>query len=277
MAIKIVTDSTADLSPAVCEQLGITVVPAIVRFGDEEFRDGVDITPSEFFKRLVVSAVHPQTSQPSPADFAKAFHRAAITASGIISINVSSKLTGIYNSAVQGKALANEKCPIEVVDSTFVSVGLGHIVLAAAKAAKAGATLNEVLSEARKAISGTKMVALLDTVAYLVKGGRVNIIKGAASKLLGLKPILTINNGEIIQSGLVRTYSQGINRIADFVKNQKDIVSLAIAHSGVPHRVTELKEKLADIVRPDSIDIIELGPALGVHGGPGVIAIAVQV
>ena len=276
MTINIVTDSTADLSPTICREWGITVVPAIVRFGHEVFRDGVDITPEDFYTRLATSPVHPHTSQPSPEDFANAFRQASATSQGVVSIHATAKLSGIYNSALQGKAIVGEKCPIVVLDSRFTSVGLGLVVLAAAKAARAGATMSEALTEARQAITEIKMLGLFDTMEYLIRSGRVSHIKGIASRILGIKPILTFKDGEIVQSGLARTYNRGVSKIVDFVKSQKRIVSLAIAHSRVPNRVAELKEKLADFISPETVMVSELGPALGVHGGPGVLAIAVR-
>ena len=136
--------------------------------------------------------------------------------------------------------------------------------------------MSEALTEARQAITEIRMLGLFDTMEYLIRSGRVSHIKGIASRILGIKPILTFKDGEIVQSGLARTYNRGVSKIVDFVKSQKRIVSLAIAHSRVPNRVAELKEKLADFVSPETVMVSELGPALGVHGGPGVLAIAVR-
>jgi DegV family protein with EDD domain len=276
MTINIVTDSTADLSPAICREMGITVVPAIVRFGNETFRDGVDITPEDFYTRLATSPIHPNTSQPSPEDFAVAFRKVSASADGIVSIHSTSKLSGIYNSALQGKTASGERCPITVVDSRFTSVGLGLVVLAAAKAARAGAILSDVIVEVRKAISEIKMLGIIDNLEYLIRGGRISRFKGTASQILGVKPVLIFKDGEIVQSGLVRTFNHGVRRIADFVQSQKSIAALAIAHSRIPGRVIELREKLQDLIPPETVIVSELGPALGVHGGPGVLMIAVR-
>ena len=276
MTIHVLTDSTADLPTSVCKELGITVVPAIVRFGNEIFRDGIDITPEDFYTRMEISPIHPCTSQPSPEDFATAFRKVSSTSQGIVAIHSTSKLSGIYNSALQGKNLSGETCPIEVLDSCFTSVGLGLVVLAAAKAARAGAVMNGVITESRKAISEIKMIGIIDNLEYMIRGGRISRFKGTASQLLGVKPVLMFKDGEIVQSGLVRTFNHGVRKIAEFVENQTRVAALAIAHSRIPNRVAELKEKLGHLVLPEPILVSELGPALGVHGGPGVLMVAVR-
>jgi DegV family protein with EDD domain len=274
MTIHIVTDSTSDISPELARENGITVVPALVRFGNEQFRDGVDLTPDEFYRRLQTSPYHPSTSQPSPADFAAVFETLAPTSSGIICITISSKLSGIYNSAVQGKSLTYNRCPIEVVDSGFNSVGLGLVVLATARSARLGAEMEDILNQTSTTLKQIHMLGVFDTMKYLVRGGRVTKIKAAAAALLGVKPMLTFKNGEVSQAGLVRTYSRGLNRLADFVKGFSKVSDLAIAHSQVPERVAELKSKLEGVFPVDRIWTADLGPTLGAHGGPGVLLIA---
>jgi DegV family protein with EDD domain len=276
MTIHVITDSTADLSASTCKELEIAVVPAIVRFGNDTFRDGVDMTTDDFYERMVTSPVYPCTSQPSPEDFSITFRKVSAMSQGIVSIHSTSKLSGIYNSALQGKNSISETCPITVLDSSFTSVGLGLVVLAAAKAAKAGAMMNEVIAEARKAISEIKMIGIVDNLEYLIRGGRISRLKGTASKLLGVKPLLIFKEGEIVQSGLVRTFNHGVRKIAEFVENQTRITALAIAHSRIPHRVTELKEQLTHLIILEPILVSELGPALGSHGGPGVLMVAVR-
>ena len=137
MAVKIVTDSTSDLSPQVAQELGITVVPVYVRFGERVYRDGVDISEDEFYQKLVGSPIHPATSQPSPADFADVYKKLSRQADEIVSIQVTSKLSGTYNSALQGRELVKTGCRIEVVDSLSVTMGLGLIAMAAARLAEA--------------------------------------------------------------------------------------------------------------------------------------------
>ena len=174
MSVKVVTDSTSDISPEVARALGITVVPVYVRFGDEVYRDGIDISNDGFYQKLVTSFVHPATSQPTPQDFAQAYSDCSKEAEGIISIHVSAKTSGTYNGALHGKKMMKGECPIEVVDSKFTSVGLALVVMAAARLAQAGESLPGVFEETRKAIDQVRMLGVFDTMKYLVLGGRIS-------------------------------------------------------------------------------------------------------
>jgi DegV family protein with EDD domain len=276
MTVRIVTDSTADIPLSLVEELGIKVVPVIVRFGNQEFRSGVDLTSNEFYLKLTKSEIHPHTSQPSPEDFAKIFREVESDCEGIISINISAKLSGTINSANQGKLLASGKCPIEVVDSRFNSIGLGLIVIQAAKLARAGESLSRILETIKSSIEKTKMMGIFDTMKYLVRGGRVSSIRASAARILNVKPMLTFRDGEVVQAGLVRSYDRGINKIVDFVRNQGKILDLAITHSMVAERAADLKSRLRELFPVNNILVTELGPALGVHGGPGVLLVALR-
>ena len=152
MTIKIVTDSTADLPPQLAKELGITVVPVYLRFGDEVFRDVVDISQDEFYRRLTHDHIHPSTTQPSPQDFIDVYKELSKKADGIISIHVSSKLSGTYNSALRGKEAVEKECPIEVIDSEVVTMGLGQLAIAANTMAQSGKSLQQVAKEVKQMI-----------------------------------------------------------------------------------------------------------------------------
>jgi len=147
VVIKVVTDSTADISPQLAQEMGITVVPVYVRFGGRVYRDGVDITQDEFYQKLASSPVYPSTSQPTPADFANVYTGLAKETGEVISIHLSRKTSGTYESALQGREMASPACQVEVVDSMSVSMGLGLVTLVAARLAKAGESLPTILSE----------------------------------------------------------------------------------------------------------------------------------
>ena len=274
--VKIVTDSTSDIPAEITKNLGITVVPCYVRFGKEVFRDGVDLHTEEFYKKLIVSHIHPNTAQPSPGDFADFYNKLAESTDSIVSIHISSKLSGVYNSALQAKKLVDSKCQIEVVDSFFNSVGLGLIVIAAAKLANSGANMQLVLEEVTHAISQIKMLGIFDTLKYMIRGGRITKLKGAIASVIGVKPMLTFRDGEVIQAGLARTYSKGMHKLVEYVKSNMPITDLAITHSAFLEGAKSLKKYLADIFPEERILISELGPALGVHGGPGVLLVAIR-
>ena len=274
--VKIVTDSSSDIPTEIAKNLGITIVPCYVRFGKEVFRDGVDLNTEEFYKKLAVSDIHPNTAQPSPGDFLDFYNKLVDSTESIVSIHISSKLSGVYNSALQAKKLVDSKCQIEVVDSLFNSAGLGLITIAAAKLANSGAKIQSVLEEVAKAITQIRMLGIFDTLKYMIRGGRITKLKGTIVSVIGVKPMLTFRDGEVVQAGLARTYSKGVDKLVAYVKSNLPITDLSIVHSAFLEGATGLKRRLADIFPEEGILISELSPALGVHGGPGVLLVAIR-
>lgn len=276
MTVKIVTDSTADLPVQLAQELGITVVPVYLRFGDKVYRDGVDISHDEFYQKLVEGPIHPSTSQPTPADFTEVYQKLSQEADGIVSIQVTSKLSGTCNSALQGREMAGVRCHIEVVDSLSTSMGLGLIAMAAARLAEAGKSLPEVLEEVRQVIPSIRLLGVFDTLKYLLLGGRIGKVKALLGGMLNVKPMLTMRDGELHPAGLARTRSKGIERLIDFVKNALNIQELAIVHSTTPDEASSLRERIGSIFDERRIHLARLGPALGVHGGPGALIVALR-
>jgi DegV family protein with EDD domain len=275
-SISIITDSTADIPPEIALQNKITIVPVYVRFGEHVYRDGVDLTPAQFYEKLRVSTESPSTSQPSPEDFSRAFTEAAQYSSGIVSIHVSSKISGTYNSALLAKHLLPIKIPIEVIDSRLNSAGLTLAVLAAARSAREGKDINSVTADTLKAISQIGMFGMFSTLKYLAKSGRVNKAIAIAGNFLNVKPLLTFHDGEIVRAGFVRSLPQGINRIIKFVEARKPISELMIVHSDIAAQAEELKKSLSNYIGANRIIVGQLGAALGTHGGPGVLVVAVR-
>lgn len=276
MTVKIVTDSTCDLSPQVVQELGITVMPVYVRFGEKVYRDGIDISYDELYQKLVTDPIHPTTSQPPPGDFADVYKKLSKETDEIVSIQVTSKLSGTYNSALQGRELVKAGCHIEVVDTLSVSMGLGLIVMAAARLAKAGESLQSVMVEIKQAISQIHLLALFDTLKYLHRGGRIGKAKALLGSVLNVKPLLTLQDGEFVPASQVRTRAKGIERLFDFAKNALNIQELAVIHSTTPDEAGSLREQIGSIFDKSRIHLARLGPALGVHGGPGTIGVVVR-
>jgi len=274
MTVKIVTDSSADLPPQLAQQLGITVVPLYVRFGSEVYRERVDISDDEFYQRLLHGPTHPVTIQPSPQDFVNAYQELSPEADGIVSIHISSKLSGTCNSALQGKEMTDKGCPIEVVDSQLVSVGLGLISMAAATVAKTGADLQRVVEEVKQTIPNSHLLCLIDTLKYLLLGGRIGKAKALVGSLLKVKPLLTLKEGETVPVGQARSRSKGIERLFDFVKNATDIQDLAVAYSTTLDEAQALAERMGSIFTKEPIKVVRLGTTLGVHLGPGALVVA---
>ena len=273
MTIKIVTDSTADLPPTLAQELGITVVPVYLRFGDQIYHDRVDISEDEFYDRLLHDPIHPSTTQPTPQDFTTIYQKLSQEADGIVSIHVTSRLSGTYNSAIQGKELAEVGCPIEVVDSQTVSMAMGIIAIAAAKMARSGKSLQQVAAEVKQIIPNIHLLILFDTLKYLAKGGRIGKAKELLGSVLNVKPLLSIKDGELVPIGQVRTRSKGIQRLFEAVKNTAGIKDVSIAYSTTLDEAQILAERVGSIFPREQITLARVGPALGVHAGPGALAI----
>jgi DegV family protein with EDD domain len=276
MTIRIVTDSTADLPSALTDELNVTVVPEYLRFGDQVYRDRVDIGEDEFYQKLQDGSVHPKTSQPTPQDFAEVYNRLSPEADGIISIHLSSKLSGTYDSAVQGKKMMGEGCPVEIVDSRTVSIAMGLAVVQASRMAKSGMGLRQIVDELGRIIGDVRILILFETLKYLAKGGRIGKAKALLGSVLSVRPLLTVRDGELVPSGQVRTRSKGMDRLLDFVQNARGIQDLAILHSTTPDEARALVERTNSIFPRERTILARVGPALGVHGGPGVLAIALR-
>ncbi|MGD9117071.1 MAG: DegV family protein [Dehalococcoidia bacterium] len=276
MTVKIVTDSSADLPDELVKELGITVVPLYVRFEDEVLRDRVDISEDDFYQRLTEGPIHPNTTQPSPQDFVDVYRKLAKSADGIVSIHLSAKLSGTCSSALQAKGVVANECPVEVVDSETLSMALGLLVIAAARAAKEGKSLDEVEAVARETLPKIHLLALLDTLKYLLLGGRIGKAKALLGSLLSVKPILTLKDGEVVPGGQVRTRAKGMDRLFEFVENSKDIQELTVVHSTTPDEAEALAERLGSVFDKAKIIISRLGPVLGVHIGPAALIVAVR-
>jgi DegV family protein with EDD domain len=276
MAIKIVTDSTADLPAVLVKELDVTVVPEYLSFGDQVYRDQIDISEDDFYHRLVTGAIHPKTAQPTPNDFAGVYETLSKTADGIISIHLSSKLSGTYDSALRGKNMIPAAAKIEVIDSQSVSIAMGLSVIQAAKMARSGASLKQITDAIRKIKEDVHFLILFDTLKYLAKGGRIGKGKAFLGSLLNVKPLLIIKEGELVPSGQVRTRTKGVELLVDFVRNTPEIEDLAVLYSTTPDDAHNLIERLSPLFPKERIIFSRLGSALGVHGGPGVLGVALR-
>jgi DegV family protein with EDD domain len=274
MKVRVVTDSTADLPPQLAKELGITIVPVYLRFGDKVYRDRVDISEDEFYQRLLHDPIHPSTTQPSPQDFVDVYKNLAQGADGIISIHVSSKLSGTYNSALCGKEVVEKECPIEVIDSQVVTMGLGQLAIVANTIAESGKSLQRVVEEVKQMIPSIHLLGLLDTLKYLALGGRIGKVQALLGSVLSVKPMLTIKNGELVPAGRVRSRAKGIDILFDFVENAVDIQDLAIVYNTALDEAQALIERIGSIFPKERIRLARLGPALGVHTGPGILFVA---
>jgi DegV family protein with EDD domain len=273
MTIKVVTDTTADLPRELAQELGITMVPIYVRFGEEVYRDRVSISEDEFYQRLEHTTVHPGTTQPGPQDFLEVYQKLSPGADGIVSIHISGKLSGTVNSALMAKDMLETGCPVEVVDTQAVSMGLGLITIVAATMANAGEGLDKIVAEVKQTIPKIHLLALFDTLKYLLLGGRIGKAKALLGSILNVKPMISVKDGEIVPAGQVRTRAKGIDKLFDFVKDAVDIQDLAVVHTTTLDEAQSLAEHLGSTFDRKRIKIARVGPALGVHTGPGALIV----
>jgi DegV family protein with EDD domain len=276
MPVKIVTDSGADLPEQLAKELGITVVPIYVRFGEEVYRDRVTISEDEFYERLTHDPVYPSTTQPGPQDFLEAYQKLSAEADGIVSIHISGKLSGTYNSALMARDMLEGGCPVEVVDSETLSMSVGLIVIAAAEMAKAGESIDKIVEAAKQAIPETYLFFLLDTLEYLKRGGRIGKAKALMGSILNVKPMLTVKDGELVPVGQARNRAKGMDKLFDFAKNAGNIQDLAVVYNTTPDEAQALVERLGSVFDKEKIRMSRVGPGLGVHGGPGAMLIALR-
>ena len=274
MTVKVITDSTADLPPALAEELGITVVPLNVHFGTEVYRDGVEITADEFYRRLVTASRLPTTSQPTPGDFLSAYDEMGQTTDEIISVHISAKLSGTMNSATQAREEYGGESRIEIIDSLQGSMGLGMLAIAAAEAARRGGSLDDVVTETRAAIPKVGFMGLVDTLEYLEKGGRIGKAQAFMGSLLRIKPLLTIRDGEAHPLERARTRAKGVDRMCELVQAEMPLKDLAVVYTTTPDEARALAQRLQSFLPQGEVILSQVGPVVGTYLGPGVLGVA---
>jgi len=268
--VRIVTDSTADLTPEQQRAAGITVVPLNVHFGDEVFRDHVDLSTDEFFRRLKASPQLPRTSQPSVGAFEEAYRSLRQGGDEIVSVHLSSKVSGTYNSALMAAQSVGEG-KIDVVDSLSTSMALGFIALEGAKLARAGRDRQAVAECLRGLVPKARVICVVDTLTYLERGGRIGKARALLGSLLNVKPILQLKDGEVVPLGRARGRPQALNRLVELLERDGKVSQLAIMHGAAHTDAEQLRERVASSYPSVDIQLTEIGAVLGTHTGPGVI------
>lgn len=275
--IGIVTDSTCDIPQHLLEQHSIIVVPQVLIWGDEQYRDRVDMQPGEFYQRLVSDHQTLRTSQPSREDFSSAFDKAiGQGASSIIALVLSSTLSGSINNAQT--AAADCAVPVEVIDSRATSMGLGWQVLAAARAIENGLDLPGVMTRVNQVRGRILQYAGLDTLEYLKKGGRIGEVAKWATARLRIKPVVALNilSNMVEPIGLVRTYNALVNllyrKFFDQLKGRKNL-RIAVLHGNMLENAEALATRIKEEFDPLELLVNSTGPAVGLHTGPGALGI----
>ncbi|ACB84929.1 DegV family protein [Natranaerobius thermophilus] len=276
MTIHIVTDSTCDLPKEIIEKYSINVVPLNVHFAENTYKDKIDLFPDEFYQKLVNSQEHPETSQPSPGDFVNCYQEIAGEKDQILSIHLSSELSGTFQSA----NIAKEMLPdldITVIDSKLASLAMGLLVKKAAEAREQGASMEEIVDKIDVLKEKITLYFFVDTLEYLKRGGRIGKAQALVGSLLDIKPILTINNEGIIEPiDKVRTKKKAINKVIDLLKEAKGDVNVTagILYSGnEQENLDMIKTKISEEFNCEDMVISPFGPVIGVHVGPGAFGV----
>lgn len=274
--IGVVTDSTSDIPEALMRERDIAMVPLSVIFGEESLRDRIDITHGEFIRRLTGSKVLPTTSQPPPELFVKEYTRLADEGvEGIVSIHISEKLSGTAGSARLAAEEVADRVKVEVVDSRTISLALGFGVLEAARVAQAGADLETVAATARRFLANMHIIFFADTLEYLQKGGRIGRAAMIAGSLLALKPLMRVDEGQVVPHERTRTRSKAIDGVAKFVADFPHVRQLGVLKTGDAD-IEPLLAKLAPKFPRERILVTEVSPVIAVHLGPGAMGAIVD-
>ena len=275
MAVKIVTDSTCDIARDVVEQHGITIVPAYVLFGEESFRQGIDINPTQFYARLTSSSALPSTSQPTPGDFVEGLEPLLSEGHEVVCITVARQLSGTYNSAVQAASQLDSDA-ITIIDSSTASVGhMLQVIAAAEDAASPDATAESVAAAATQRAASGFGLAMVDTLEYLQRGGRIGKAQAFMGSILKVKPILRVAGGEVLPVDRPRNLRRGLQRLEELVREQGGSVSkLGVAYTTDAAPAQEMRNRLSDLADPENTYTVQIGSAIGTHVGPGAVAIS---
>ena len=275
MSVKIVTDSVSDISPAIADELGITVIPLNVVFGNEIYRDGVDLTTDEFYQRLERSQTLPTTSTPPIQAFIELYDRLAKETDEILVITISRKLSATGEAALKAIESMEKKCRVEVLDSRLAVMAEGLLVIVAAKAARAGASLDEIIRLAESNIPRTEMRMAFDTLEYLKRGGRIGKAKALMSSKLKINPIIGLKDGETFPFGKERSRVKAIDHLYNFIAGYSKIDELAVEDATTPAETDSLLERLGNVYPRERIYRSKVSPVIGANVGPHVIGVAV--
>ena len=275
MAVKIVTDSTCDFTPLMAQEMGLTIVPLQVVFGEVSYREGIDITAEEFYEMLVKSRQLPTTSAPSVGDFQETYERLLEETDSILSIHLSGKLSATVRIAQAAADAINKPGRIAVLDSQSISVGVGFAIIEAERAIRAGAGLQEAKAAAESVPPRLYIQFMVDTLEYMRRGGRIGRARAYLGTMLRIKPILSVREGEVFPVERVRTRVQGVERIIQSAVRHQNVRMAAVAHSTTPDEAELIRGRLAMAFPHAEVFTIRFGPVIGTHGGPGTIGVGV--
>ena len=273
-SVGIVIDSTADLSPAWLERFGLAMVPLIVNWDGQTYRDKLDLTTADFYRRLRTSKTLPKTGAPSLASFEATFREQLEQHDAVVSINLASRLSATYEAACRA-AESVEPRRISVIDSGSVSICIGWLAELAATLARQGASPGEIVERVTEAKKRLVILALVDTLEFLQRGGRIGRAAAFAGTLLSVKPILSVRDGEVAPVERVRTMSGALRRLVELVVAQGSIERLGVIDGDAATNSAQVADQLSARYPDITVDRGELGPVVGTHGGPGLVGVGI--
>jgi DegV family protein with EDD domain len=258
------------------QALGISVVPLSVIFGEEAYKENVEISPDLFYERLQKAKDLPTTSAPSVGDFLQTYREVLKETNEIVSIHLSSKLSATYSNACQAAAQLNDEgARIDVVDSKVISLGMLFLARASAKAAAAGATVDAIKKMIEGMIPRTHIYVLLDTLEYVRRGGRIGRARAFIGTMMRVKPVLSIRDGEVHPEERVRTRVHALDRVFQMATSFPEIEEIGVAYSTNAAEAEGMRRRLQEALGDKKVEVTRLGPVIGVHGGPGVLGIGI--
>lgn len=273
--VKIVTDSTADMPPEVIDELGITVVPLTIHLGSKTLRDGVDITSADFVQRMDRSSAPPKTTPPKQAQFDQLYAELTKGGGEVVSIHVSSKLSQTYRNAVRAATPLLGRSKIVVIDSQLITVGLGMLVTAAGRAAARGDSLDDVVRLVRGMIPRIYIGFFVETLDFLERGGRIGKAQAMLGNMLNIKPLLILEEGEIVALEKVRTRAKAIEKLVEFITEFTHIQKMVVLHGNTPEDVSTLIEQTNLLLPNLDISVDHYGPVTATHLGTDALGVVV--
>lgn len=275
--VVIVADSAADLSKEMYQELGIIVVPLYVNWSGQSFKDGVDLIPENFYPRLKEEKDLPTTSQPTPGDYLELFNKLLAEGNDVLCLTISSGLSGTYSSAITARGMLEEQDRVEVVDTLAASVGEGLIVHEAARLAKEGLSLVEIVPQLKEKISRLRSIFTINTLENLVKGGRLSALQGGLGTLLDIKPILHLDeHGKIVPLTKVRSRKKALAQLEAEIEKQGTNLAgqvMGMSHAHDPELGAEMAKMLKEKYGASEVITGEIGSVIGTHTGQGCIAL----
>jgi DegV family protein with EDD domain len=273
--IRVVTDSASDLPEDVASRLDIDVVSLTIRFGDEEFTDRVDLTPEVFWAKCKTSKTLPETSAPSVGAFQAAYERAADNGcDGVLVVTLSSLLSATYQSASLAADAVSERIAVRVIDTENVSMGQGLIAIDLAELAATGATLEELSARATALLPKSGVLGTIDTLEHLIKGGRIGGAKALIGQVLSIKPLVELKGGVVAEAGRQRTRAKALAAVARATATHAPLRRLALVHGACSDAdVATLRGLANEIASEFPLIVTDIGPVVGTHAGPGIIAL----